>query len=400
MVLAVGGLGCVAVRPPPEETSPSVDPHVLRADLHVHVTMREALRPFFQGEPGDGVLAGSHEDRLVNQVDAAAFRRAGVRLILATVWPPPATRPGRSALGEALHQLEELEAFTRRSPDFVLARSVEEARRELARGELVLLPAVEGGEGIRRVEDVDRLYAAGARSITLVHFFDNPLAGAADDQFGAAVGALTRGRDGGLTPLGVEAVRRMVRLGILIDVAHASDRTIEDVLAITGPAGVPILYSHTGTGWAETRCLSTPLAQRIAADGGLIGIGLFRSPFQELPPAERWEGFQPGTCDDDIAHWVHYARHVGPEAVMLGSDFSSVILRARPGGACARGMRHAGDLPALFTGLEAHGVPRASLEGSGARLLRVLEAVEARADPSVQSSARRLSLPRDNLFLD
>ncbi|HEX8438894.1 dipeptidase [Archangium sp.] len=377
-----------------------MDAHVLRADLHVHVTMREALGPLFQGEPGDGGLASSHADRLVNQVDAAAFRRAGVRLILATVWPPPATRPGRSALGEALHQLEELEAFTRRSPDFVLARSVEEARRELARGELVLLPAVEGGEGIRRVEDVDRLYAAGARSLTLVHFFDNPLAGAADDQFGAGVGTLTRGRDGGLTPLGVEAVRRMIQLGILIDVAHASDRTIEDVLALTGPAGVPILYSHTGAGWAETRCLSTPLAQRIAADGGLIGIGLFRSPFQEVPAAERWEGFQPGTCDDDVAHWLHYARHVGPEAVMLGSDFSSVILRARPGGACARGMRHAGDLPALFTGLEAHGVPRESLDGSGARLLRVLEAVEARAEPSVQRSARQLALPRDNLFLE
>ena len=400
LLVLLGSLGCAVVHHPPVEPAPELAPHVLRADLHVHVTMRAALRPLFQGEPGDGVLAGSHAERLVNQVDPAALRRAGVRLVVATVWPPLDTRPGRDALGEALHQLEELESFARRSPDFVLARSGEEARQQLARGELVLLPAVEGGEGIRRVEDVDRLHAAGARSLTLVHFFDNPLADAADAQFGALVGGLTDGRDGGLTPLGVEAVRRMIQLGILIDVAHASDRTIEDVLALTEPAGVPLLYSHTGAGWAETRCLSTPLARRIAASGGLIGIGLFRSPFQEVPAAERWQGFQPGTCDDDVAHWLHYARQVGPEAVMLGSDFSSVILRAKPGGACARGMRHAGDLPALFAALESRGVARATLDDSGARLLRVLEAVEARADPSLQRLARPPSGPRDDLFLD
>jgi membrane dipeptidase len=396
----LGSLGCAVHRVPPEETAPPVAPEVLRADLHVHVTMRAALGPLFQGEPGDGVLAGSHAALLVNQVDAAALRRAGVRLILATVWPPPATRPGRSALGEALHQLAELEAFARRNPDFVLAHGAAEARRKLADGALVLIPAVEGGEGIRRVEDVDLLYAAGARSITLVHFFDNPLADAADDQFGPVVGGLANGRDGGLTPLGVAAVQRMIQLGILIDVAHASDRTISEVLALAGPAGVPLLYSHTGVGWAETRCLSTPLAQRIAAGGGLIGIGLFRSPFHEIPPSERWEGFQPGTCDDDVAHWLHYARHAGPEAVMLGSDFSSVILRARPGGACAQGLRHTGDLPALFSALEAHGLARDTLDNSGERLLRLLETVEGRADPSVLQSARNLPVPRDDLFLD
>ncbi|HEX8821390.1 MAG TPA: membrane dipeptidase [Archangium sp.] len=179
LLVLLGSLGCAVLRQPSEEPAPTLAPEVLRADLHVHVTMRAALRPLFQGEPGEGLLAGSHAERLVNQVDPAALRRAGVRLVLATVWPPVATRPGRSALGEALHQLEELEDFARRSPDFVLARSVAEAREELARGELVLIPAIEGGEGIRRVEDVDRLHAAGARSITLVHFFDNPLADAA-----------------------------------------------------------------------------------------------------------------------------------------------------------------------------------------------------------------------------
>lgn len=394
----LGCLGCAVLPRPPEAPAQGVESQAIRADLHAHLTMREALKPLFQGEPGEGVLAASHSERLVNQVDPESLRRSGVRLILATVWPPNATRPGRSALGEALHQLEALEDFAHRSPDFVLARSAGEARQELARGQLVVMPSVEGGEGIRRVEDVDLLFAAGARALTLVHFFDNALAGAADDQFGPLVGLLTNGRDGGLTPLGVAVVRRMMRLGMVIDVAHASDRAIEDVLALTEPAGVPIVYSHTGAGWAETRCLSDSLARRIASGGGLVGIGLFRSPFQEVPLDERWKGFQPGTCDDDVAHWLHYVREAGSEAVVLGSDFNSTILRASPGGACARGVRHTGDLHALFAALEAHGISREDLDGSGARVLRLLEMVEARADPTARRAAGTLAVPRDDLF--
>jgi membrane dipeptidase len=396
--LALLVLGCASLHPKPEAPTPGLAPHVLRADLHMHLSMRAAMHPLFHGEPGEDVLASSHGQRFMNQVEAEALRRAGVRLILATVWPPPATRPGRRALGEALDQLEELKAFTRRHPEFVLVRDAAEARRELARGRLVLFAAIEGGEGIERVEDVDVLYAAGARSITLVHFVDNTLADALDDQFGPPLGALLNGKNGALTPLGVEAVKRMIQLGILIDVAHASERTIAEVLALTEQARVPLIASHTGTLWAEERTVSAPLARRIGAGGGLIGIGLFRAPFQATPHAERWEGFQPGTCDEDIAHWLHYAREAGPEAVMLGSDFNSPIARAGPGGSCPHGLRHTGDLPHLFSALETRGIARGHLDGSGARLLRVLEAVEARADAHARQRAVKTRPPTEDLF--
>lgn len=393
---AVAALGCGGLQVP--LVAPAVGGALPdgRADLHMHVIMREALHPFFQGEPGEGVLAHEPGQRFTNQVEPEDLRRAGVRLVFAALWPPNALRPGRSALGEALHQLERLEDFAHDSPEFVLALSAGTARQELTNGQLVLIPSIEGGEGIRRVEDVDVLYAAGARSITLVHFFDNALAGAADDQFGP-LGHLTNGRDEGLTALGVEVVRRMMDLGILIDVAHASDQTISDVLELTGPAGVPIVYSHTGAGWANTRCLSAPLARRLGAQGGLIGIGLFRS-LQVVPVEERWKGFEPGTCDDDVAYWLYYTRQAGAEAVVLGSDFNSVIARARPGGSCAWGIRNTGDLPALFAALQAHGVEQARLDSSADRVLRVLESVEAHARPEVQRAARGLKPPHETLF--
>lgn len=396
--LALLMMGCATLPSKPEVPTPEPGSHVLRADLHMHLSMRAALHPLFQGAPGEDVLASSPGQRFVNQVEPEALRRAGVRLILATVWPPPATRPGRSALGEALDQLEYLKAFTRKHPEFILVRDAAEARRELARGRLVLFAAVEGGEGIERVEDVDVLYAAGVRSITLVHFVDNTLADALDDQFGPQLGGLLNGRDGALTPLGVEAVQRMMQLGILIDVAHASERTLAEVLALTEQARVPVIASHTGTLWAEQRTVSAAMARRIGAGGGLMGIGLFRAPFQATPLTERWEGFQPGTCDEDIAHWLHYAREAGPEAVMLGSDFNSPISRANPGGSCPQGLRHTGDLPDLFSALEIRGIARVHLDGSGARLLQVLETVEGRADAHARQRAGKTRPPTEDLF--
>ncbi|MFY0576229.1 hypothetical protein ACN28S_19395 [Cystobacter fuscus] len=61
-------------------------------------------------------------------------------------------------------------------------------------------------------------------------------------------------------------------------------------------------------------------------------------------------------------------------------------------------MRHTGDLPALFAALEAHGVTREQLDGSAARMLRVLEAVEAHARPEAQRVARGRRPPREDLF--
>ena len=49
-----------------------------------------------------------------------------------------------------------------------------------------------------------------------------------------------------------------------------------------------------------------------------------------------------------------------------------------------------GDLPALWAALEAHGIPRAALDGMGEKFLRLLEQVEAKADPAARAAAARL----------
>jgi len=102
-----------------------------RADLHAHVTMHAALAPLFLGSPESGTLAAAPWHQ-ANQIDAALLRAAGVHLVLAAVWPPFALR-GRTALGEALHQLHTLRDWAGKHPDFAVVKSAGADREVLER---------------------------------------------------------------------------------------------------------------------------------------------------------------------------------------------------------------------------------------------------------------------------
>lgn len=353
--------------------------------------MREG-NPFFQGAADGPWLATSGDQSWTNQITREGLRRAGITLMLGTLWYPVDLRPGQTSRDEAVLQVRKLRRFAQTTPGYAVARDAAHARGLLQRDVIVVLPHLEGAEAIAQVEDVDVLFSAGYRSIGLVHFTDNEMAGAHADQFGPHVARLL-GEGGGLTPFGRKAIERMIQLGLLIDVGHASARTKDEVLELTEAAGVPIIDSHAGADWQVPHTLSAEHAHRIAARGGLIGVGIYRHDLlMPVPEAERWPGFADGTCDEIVAQWRYYAEIAGPERVMLGSDLNSVIFRARPGGACPHGLRHAGDLPALFQALETHGIPADALDGTADRLLQVIEQVERRADPMARQQAQRRAL--------
>lgn len=85
-------------------------------------------------------------------------------------------------------------------------------------------------------------------------------------------------KNGGLTALGKEVVRACNRLGILLDVAHATSAGIEQVLEISSK---PVIYSHghvssaaprASQGGTAARAIHAPLARQLAARGGVIGL--------------------------------------------------------------------------------------------------------------------------------
>jgi membrane dipeptidase len=366
--------------------------HYFGVDTHLHLTMSKAAKPLFQGEPGQGLLTDSPESRLSNQVEFKLMREAKINLVYGALWPPIRMRPGRTSLEETLEQLRQLEDFTYRQPGFVVVSTVADARAAMAKNKVAVFPQIEGGEGLEKPDDVDAIYAAGARCVTLVHFVSSHLAGEAAGQMSRNL--MGKKPDGELNPVGLSAmgklvVARMIDLGIVIDVAHASDQTVNDILAIAEPRGVPILVSHTGSRALVNmeRNVSDEMAARIVKGGGLVAVSAFAKQLETPKEYFISKEHQVGTCDDLIAHWKHLASVIRPEGIVFGSDMNGFIMRPKPGGQCANGIRNMGDMAAVWSALERNGIPQTAITGMGEALLKMISTVEEKADKEAQRAA-------------
>ncbi len=148
-----------------------------------------------------------------------------------------------------------------------------------------------------KLENLDKLYAEGVRMIGPTHFFDNELGGSAH--------GITKG---GLSDFGHQVIDRMDELGMIIDVAHAAPAMIDDILEQTTQ---PILVSHTGVRGTKDniRNLSDDHIRRIAANGGLIGVGFFKGAVN----TPLTEGI--------VEAMKHVKSIAGVECIALGSDY-------------------------------------------------------------------------------
>jgi len=181
---------------------------------------------------------------------------------------------------------------------------LERLLRERARGTRLTgaLLSVEGAQDLEgQLSNVQRLYDAGFRMVGLAHFFDNEVAGSKHGR-----------RKTGLTPLGVQVVRALEDRHMLVDLAHASDATITDVLRI---ARRPVVYSHGGVKAVcnTNRNLDDNQIRGIAANGGVIGIGYWDAAVCVPTPAATAKA---------IAHVRDIA---GISHVALGSDFDGAV---------------------------------------------------------------------------
>ncbi|MCI0694439.1 dipeptidase [candidate division KSB1 bacterium] len=226
-------------------------------------------------------------------------------LAIAQRWPP---RTWGSLKERALYQAKKLHEFAARSQGkLVLIKTAADLQSYLARRQTDhnLTAGFLGIEGAQVLEgdlaNIDVLFDAGFRMMAPTHFFDNDIAGSAH-------GA----EKGGLTEKGKEMIRRMEAKRMLVDVAHASPQTIDDVLTI---ATKPVLVSHTGVkGTCDgARNLSDDHIKRIAQTGGVIGIAYFDA----------------AVCATDVQAIVKAIRYTadlaGVEHVGLGSDFDGAV---------------------------------------------------------------------------
>jgi membrane dipeptidase len=152
-----------------------------------------------------------------------------------------------------------------------------------------------------KLERLEESYRRGVRNMQLVHYTPNDIG---DFQTGAVV-------HNGLTRFGADVIRACNRLGVVVDVAHATEGTVKHAVKV---ASKPVLLSHTALRGSKAQG-PTPLTERqitpdharmIAETGGSIGIWhFFSSP----------EGYVDG-----LKEMVDV---VGVEHVSIGSDHSS-----------------------------------------------------------------------------
>lgn len=229
-----------------------------------------------------------------------------IRLLsFAQRWPP---RTWISLQQRALYQAEKLHDFAARSNgmlSIIKSRAELEAyiaKRRTQSGVTAGWLTIEGAHALEgELANLEALYQAGFRMIAPTHLADSDIGASASGE-----------SQRGLTPLGEQWVMEMARRNMIIDLAHASQQTIDDVLRLSQR---PVIVSHTGVKGTcnNNRNLSDEQIKRIAKNGGLIGIGFWSN----------------ATCGSDVAAVVKAIRYAvkvaGIGHVALGSDWDGYV---------------------------------------------------------------------------
>jgi microsomal dipeptidase-like Zn-dependent dipeptidase len=250
------------------------------------------------------------------------------------LWRKLVTAPPFDATLQIMSDMETAVAQSTSNAPMKMACSVADLNAILAqpRGKrpIAVIHNVEGGHSLggkdaseeEVLRNLEILYQRGMIYLTLAHFYPNRLVHPSypfpeDIARLSAHPALWRDLTEGLTPLGKKVIERMIDLGVLIDLTHATPTARKQVYDIIDASGkrVPLFVTHAGA--YEINPAPYNLAdweiRRIARDGGIIGV-IFM-PYW-LMPKESFQGL------NFISRHIQYLMDTGGEDVVgLGTDF-------------------------------------------------------------------------------
>jgi membrane dipeptidase len=313
------------------------------------------IRERFKSDPGALDLSSDTrhiavtDDQAPLMTDIPRLRAGQVGAQFWSVWIPVNT-PGYEAVQVTLEQMDLVKRMAARYPrDFEMAYTAADIRRIHKAHRIASLIGIEGGHQINSSLPVLRqMYDAGARYMTLTHTSNTPWADSATDT----------PVHHGLTPFGIEVVKEMNRLGMLVDLSHVSPETMQAALAASQ---APVIFSHSSARALDDhpRNVSDEVLRAVAANGGVVMVNFApayvsearnhweadhaaeRTRFNSPPYAglyigqpERaqaalsaWEAQHPRpvTTLDQVADHIEHIRQVaGIDHVGLGSDFDGI----------------------------------------------------------------------------
>ncbi len=303
---------------------------------------------------------------------------------------------GSRELAEEL--IDMVRTIAAESPDkFAIAYSPLDVERHFSEGLLSLPLGMENGAPIGAdLESLGHFYDRGIRYITLTHALSNRISDSSYDD---------NKQWGGLSDFGVQVVKEMNRLGIMVDVSHVSDDAFWDVMEVTE---APAIASHSSAryftpGWE--RNMADDMIVRLAENGGVVMInfgsafltqeaweysqarsdaydawleesGVERSndvwnEFREMYEAEHGP-YPYATLEQTLDHFDHVVRLTSVEHVGIGSDYDGV------GDSLPVGLKDVSSYPNLVAGLLSRGYSETDVRKIlGENLLRVWRQVEA-----------------------
>jgi membrane dipeptidase len=331
-----------------------------------------------------------HVDGL--DTDIRRLRAGGVGGQFWSVWVPAAL-PELEALRMALEQLDIVQRFVARYPEtFTFATTADEVERAFAAGRIASLIGLEGGSMIASsLGALRQFHARGVRYMTLTHWKTTRWADAATDA----------PQHDGLTPFGIEVVREMNRLGMLVDLSHVSPATMAAALDATE---APVVFSHSGARAVTDHPRNVPdeILRRIPENGGVV-MAVFLSGFvsnevaahlEPLFTAEeayvaahpdastgvlaemqrQWlaEHPAPRTTVGQVADHIDHLRAImGVDHVGIGSDFDG-------GALVPDGLQDVSEFPNLLGELLRRGYTDDEVRAiAGGNILRVMRGAES-----------------------
>ncbi len=284
----------------------------------------------------------------------------------------------------------------RHPESFFLATTAADIERARKIGKMAALIGVEGGHAIEDDLRILRAFhALGVRYITLTHTKDIGWAGSSAEITNA-----------GLSPFGRQVIAEMNRLGIMIDIAHVSDKTFWDVIETSKS---PVFSSHSSCRALSNipRNMTGDMIRAVAKRGGVIQINFgceflsqksadtsaWTNPLlaKEVTgatasisdPAQRQAAIDKllaakqhqATIDDVVAHIGHVRKVAGIDSVGLGSDFDGVTC-------VPAGLEDVSKWPNLTRKLLENGYTPAEIRKVyGANFLRFMKSVEKASTP-------------------
>lgn len=329
-------------------------------------------------------------DNTRGQVDFPKMKRGGVDSSFFALYIPSSLH-GDQATAYAFRLLDEVCRQLEAGKDIArLATSAEEVRSNSTEGLISVLLGIENASAIgQSFELLKQFKERGVRYITLTHSEDNLVCDSCSG----------KGSWGGLSSFGKSLVREMNRQGVMIDLAHASDKSVSDVLELSTS---PVLFTH---GCCRTladhrRNLSDELIRGIGESGGVMGISIyphfldegFNARFEasglktllsledgfianpsDRIASDRWyeamEKFKtvsrPGVARvvDHIEHAVEIA---GEDHVGIGTDYDGIEVTAD-------GLEDISSLGLVFEEMRKRGFPERVVEKiAGLNFLRIL----------------------------